>query len=109
MPRAENWFFIDESPEKGIHGLKITQWVWPIEREVLWGLLGGCPIFSPVRGELGADVGGGCTDRGQELHLVWTEISSPTHPPTHWLGGQAVGLSPEGQLAWAWRPAGQAR
>lgn len=53
-------------------------------------------------------VGGGGADRGLELHLVWTEISSP-HPPTHWLGGQAAGLSPEGQLAWAWRLAGQAR
>lgn len=47
-----------------------------------------------------------CTDRGLKLHLVWTEISY--HPPTHCLGSQAVGLFPEGQPAWAWRP-GQGR
>lgn len=76
------------------------------------GLLGWGAIFSQScgdRGPLGAAVAGvGGVQTGLELHLVWTEISSP-HPATHWLGGQAAGLSPEGQLAWAWRPAGQAR
>lgn len=73
--------------------------------------VGGLYLVSPAEpGRLWEQLlgSGGYTDRGLELHLVWTEISSP-HPTTHWLGGQAAGLSPEGQLAWAWWPAGQAR
>lgn len=116
------WCFIVESPERGntdprSHNglpslLPTMMWVEPMGRGEYWGFAGWGVIFSQscrARGPLRAAVGGGGgADRGLELHLVWTEISSP-HPPTHWLGGQAAGLSPEGQLAWAWRPAGQAR